>query len=228
MVDSGVAVNKPLIGVTGDDTRWPLAWWFIRLALQRCGATAYRLTPRFSAIPDQLDGIIISGGDDIDQRLYMPDEPEIAPINRERDQFEMIALEHSLNRNLPIFGICRGAQLLNVVLGGTLHSDLSDMRRLTSNKRMLLPRKTLHLETYSKLFHILGQEQCKINSLHHQAIKDLGEGLHIAGRDADYIIQAVEDPQHRCRIGVQWHPEYLPFQFRQLHLFQHLVASARL
>ena len=228
MVDTGATVNKPLIGVTGDDTRWPLAWWCIRFALQRCGAEAYRLTPKLSAIPANLNGIIISGGDDIDQRLYLPDEPEVAPINRERDRFEMIALELSLSRNLPILGICRGAQLLNVVLGGTLHSDLSDMRRLTSNKRMLLPRKTLHLEAYSKLVQILGQEQCKINSLHHQAIKDLGEGMQIAGRDADFIIQAVEDPQHRCRIGVQWPPEYLPFQFRQLRLFQHLVASARL
>ncbi|MEX1667438.1 gamma-glutamyl-gamma-aminobutyrate hydrolase family protein [Zhongshania guokunii] len=220
-------MNRPLIGVTGDDTRLPLAWWFIRFALQRCGAEAYRLTPRRSALPDHLDAIIISGGDDIDQRLYLPDAPEIAPINRERDRFEMIALELSLSRGLPILGICRGAQLLNVVLGGTLHSDLTMMRRLTSNKRMLLPRKTLHLETYSKLFQIFGKEQCKINSLHHQAIKDLGQGLRVAGRDADYIIQAVEDPEHRCRIGVQWHPEYLPFQLRQLHLFRHLVASAR-
>ncbi len=227
MVDSGVAVSRPLIGVTGDDTRLPLAWWFIRLALQRCGAEAYRLTPNRSAIPDNLDGIIISGGDDIDQRLYLPDEPEVAPINRERDRFEMIALELSLSRNLPILGICRGAQLMNVVLGGTLHIDLAEMRRVTSNKRMLLPRKTLHLESYSKLFDILGEEQCKINSLHHQAIKDLGEGLRVAGRDSDFIIQAVEDPEHRCRIGVQWHPEYLPFQARQLHLFRHLVASAR-
>ncbi|MFT4919083.1 MAG: putative glutamine amidotransferase [Zhongshania aliphaticivorans] len=226
MVDTGATVSRPLIGVTGDDTRLPLAWWFIRLALQRCGAEAYRLTPSHSAIPKSLDGIIISGGDDIDQRLYLPDAPEIAPINRARDRFEMIALELSLSRNLPILGICRGAQLLNVVLGGTLHSDLSEMRRLTSNKRMLLPRKTLHLETYSKLFDILGKEQCKINSLHHQAIKDLGQDLRVAGRDADYIIQAVEDPEHPCRIGVQWHPEYLPFQLRQLHLFRHLVASA--
>jgi putative glutamine amidotransferase len=228
MVDTGATVSRPLIGVTGDDTRLPLAWWFIRLALQRCGAEAYRLTPSHSAIPDNLDGIIISGGDDIDQRLYLPDEPEVAPINRKRDRFEMIALELSLGRNLPILGICRGAQLMNVVLGGTLHIDLSEMRRLTSNKRMLLPRKTLHLESYSKLFAILGQEQCKINSLHHQAIKDLGEGLQIAGRDADSIIQAVEDPEHRCRIGVQWHPEYLPFQQRQLEIFRYLVKSASL
>ena len=78
-------MNKPLIGVTGDDTKLPLAWWFIRWALWRCGAVAHRLTPQRCVIPDQLDGIIISGGDDIDQRLYLPDAPETAPINRERE-----------------------------------------------------------------------------------------------------------------------------------------------
>ncbi|MBQ0758564.1 MAG: putative glutamine amidotransferase [Zhongshania sp.] len=219
-------MNKPLIGVTGDDTNLPLAWWFIRWALWRCGAVAYRLTPQRCEIPDQLDGIIISGGDDIDQRLYMPDAPDTAPINRERDRFEMMALEHSLAKDLPILGICRGAQLFNIVLGGTLYTDLREHRRLTSNKRMLIPRKTLTVDTQSSLYKILGSEHCHINSLHHQAIHKLGEGLHIAGRDADNIIQAVEAPSHRCRIGVQWHPEYLPFQARQLHIFKHLVASA--
>jgi putative glutamine amidotransferase len=91
---------------------------------------------------------------------------------------------------------------------------------------MLIPRKTLTVDPHSALYKILGSEHCHINSLHHQAIHKLGEGLHIAGRDADNIIQAVETPKHRFRIGVQWHPEYLPFQARQLHIFKHLVASA--
>ena len=220
-------MNKPLIGVTGDDTRLPLAWWFIRWALWRSGALAYRLTPQRCKIPSELDGIIISGGDDIDQRLYMPDAPETAPINRERDRFEMLALEHSLAKDLPILGICRGAQLFNIVLGGTLHTDLREHRRLTSNKRMLIPRKSLRVDPQSSLYKILGSEHCHINSLHHQAIDKLGEGLQVTGRDADNIIQAVESPDHRCRIGVQWHPEYLPFQGRQLHIFKHLVASSR-
>jgi putative glutamine amidotransferase len=227
VVDSGAIVNRPLIGVTGDDTHLPLAWWFIRWALWRCGAEAYRLTPQRCVIPQNLNGMIISGGDDIDQRLYMRDAPDKAPINPKRDRFELIALDYSLSRNLPVLGICRGAQLLNVSLGGKLHIDLLEQRRLTSHKRMLLPRKTLFIEKDSKLLQILGSPQGKINSLHHQAVKDLGEGLDVAARDADQIIQAIEDPRQDCRIGVQWHPEYLPQQSQQLRLFKHLVECSQ-
>jgi putative glutamine amidotransferase len=219
-------VNKPLIGVTGDDTRLPLAWGFIRWALWRSGALAYRLTPQRCNIPSELDGIIISGGDDIDQGMYMPHAPDTAPINRERDRFEMLALELSLAKDLPILGICRGAQLLNIVLGGTLYTDLREHRRLAPNKRMLIPRKSLRVDPQCSLYKILGSEHCYINSLHHQAINKLGQGLQVTGRDDDNIIQSVEAQDHSCRIGVQWHPEYLPLQARQLHIFKHLVASS--
>lgn len=220
-------MTKPLIGVTGDDQTLRFSWWFIRWALWRCGARAWRLTPDRSALPPQLDGIIISGGDDIDPQLYLPDTPEVAPINPRRDQFEIAILERLLGTDMPVLGICRGAQLLNVVLGGTLYADLREVRVKTSNRRSLLPRKRMDAVPGSRLHHILGSDACRVNSLHHQAVRDLGEGLAVSGRDLDGIVQAIESTRHPFRLGVQWHPEYLPQKPIQLRLFQQLVESAR-
>lgn len=177
-------------------------------------------------MPRHIDGIVISGGDDIDQGLYLPDAPEVAPMNPRRDRFEIAALERFLPSGLPILGICRGAQLLNVVLGGSLHVDLKPLRRRTSNRRMLLPHKTLNVDADTQLMGILREPQCRINSLHHQAVDRLGEGMVASARDLDGIIQAIEAPAQDFRIGVQWHPEYLPQHRRQRRIFAELCRAA--
>ena len=125
-----------------------------------------------------------------------------------------------------MLGICRGAQLLNVVLGGRLHTDLRRIRQHTSNRRTPFARKTLLVEADSRLAEIIGDGKARINSLHHQAVADLGEGLVVSGRDLDGIVQAIEKPGHRFLIGLQWHPEYLPFHRKQRRLFQALVEAA--
>ncbi|WP_116365765.1 gamma-glutamyl-gamma-aminobutyrate hydrolase family protein [Parahaliea mediterranea] len=218
-------MKRPVIGVTGADGHLPVAWWFIRWALWRCGAKAVRMTPRRDATA-VLDGVIISGGDDIDPGLYLPHDPERAPMNPERDRFEIAVLETALPANLPVLGICRGAQLLNVVLGGSLLPDLRPLRRRTSNRRTPLARKTLLVEPDTALEAILGGRRLRINSLHHQAIDRLGEGLVVSGRDLDGFVQAVESPGKRFLKGVQWHPEYLPTRAAHLNLFRALVQAA--
>lgn len=218
-------MQGPLIGVTGDDGHFPVAWWFIRWALWRCGARACRMTPRRDVV-EAVDGLIVSGGDDIDPGLYLPHDPERAPINPERDRFEIEVLEIALPADLPVLGICRGAQLLNVVLGGSLLPDLRPLRRRTSNRRTPLARKTLLVESGSALEGILGASRLRINSLHHQAIDRLGEGLTVCGRDLDGFVQAVESPGRRFLKGVQWHPEYLPTHSAQINLFRSLVRAA--
>lgn len=219
-------MKRPLIGVTGGDSRLPVAWWFIRLSLMRVGAQACRLTPSQPRPPAELDAVVISGGDDIDPGLYLPDKPETAPMDPARDRFEIDTLERVLHSDLPVLGICRGAQLLNVVLGGTLHADLRPIRQRTSNRRTPFARKTLLVEPESQLLALLGRERARINSLHHQAISDLGEGMVVSGRDLDGIVQAVEHPGRRFMLGVQWHPEYLPFRLEQLSIFKALAESA--
>ncbi len=147
-------------------------------------------------------------------------------MNPERDRFEIAVLETALPADLPVLGICRGAQLVNVVLGGSLVPDLRPLRRRTSNRRTPLARKTLLVEPDSAMEAILGARRLRINSLHHQAIDRLGAGLVVSGRDLDGFVQAVESPGRRFLKGVQWHPEYLPTREPHLNLFRALVDAA--
>tara|TARA_R110002110_G_scaffold90974_1_gene236444 strand:- start:86486 stop:87172 length:687 start_codon:yes stop_codon:yes gene_type:complete len=219
-------MKRPQIGVTGSDRGLPLAWWFIRWALWRSGASATYLTHSCPGDLAALDGIVISGGDDIDRALYLDEDDAPGPADPERDRFEIRVLEHLMGSRLPVLGICRGAQLMNVVRGGTLYPDLRNLRRKTSNRRTPLARKTLLVESASGLEAILGEGRTRINSLHQQAIKDLGEGLVVSGRDLDGFVQAVEHPAEPFLYGVQWHPEYLPLRAPQRALFRALVQAA--
>jgi len=205
----------------------PIAWWFIRWVLHRCGVQACYLTPRSPQPPAVLDGIVISGGDDIDPGLYLPDAPDTAPMDSARDAMEIDALKSAIDSGIPILGICRGAQLMNVVLGGALHSDLRRIRQHTSNRRTPLPRKTLLVEPDTRLAELLGKPRVRINSLHHQAISEVGRGLVVSGRDLDGIVQAVEYTGAGFMLGVQWHPEYLPYFSVQRAIFAALCDAAR-
>ena len=144
----------------------------------------------------------------------------------DRDRFERAVIERALRQDLPLLGICRGAQLLNVVMGGNLNQDLSRVRQKTSTRRTLLPVKTLCVHEGTQLRELLGADRLKINSLHNQSINEVGDGLQVAARDLDDIVQAVEAQGARFRLGVQWHPEFLLYAARQRALFRHLVAAA--
>lgn len=146
--------------------------------------------------------------------------------DRARDELETRLIREALARDLPILGICRGAQLLNVVLGGSLHQELRDYYTETPQIRSVLPRKRVNLVPESRLQQILGCQQCKVNALHKQAIKEPGEGLSIVAREANQVIQAVEHTGKGFVIGVQWHPEYMPQSEGQFSLFQALVQTA--
>lgn len=219
-------MSRPLVAVTGGDTWLPIAWWFIAWGVRRAGGQPFRLTPQRPRPPREPDAVVISGGDDIDPGLYLPEVPDVAPMDPARDRFETQMIESSLARSTPLLGICRGAQLINVVRGGRLHTDLRRIRIHTSNRRSPFPVKTLRLEPQSQLADIMALDQARINSLHHQAVSDLGEGLKVAGRDQDDIVQAIEDPAHPFLFGVQWHPEYLPQLAAQRRLFRALVQAA--
>jgi len=221
--------RRPVIAVTGPDSRYPVAWWATRLAIAISGGKAVRLTHRNFRLHQKevFDGIIIGGGNDIDPGLYLGEDNGLSQLDPDRDAFEVEMIEHALQTHLPILGICRGAQLINVVLGGNLHTDIRGARHLTSNRRTPLPRKTARLCGENKLFQILGSKRVRINSLHQQAIDKLGEGLCISARDLDDFVQAIESTQHRFLIGTQWHPEYLSYLGKQRKLFRALVEEAQ-
>jgi putative glutamine amidotransferase len=144
-----------------------------------------------------------------------------------RDAFELGLLKLALPTTLPILGICRGAQMINVALGGTLHGDIYAVYSSAKRMRTVLPRKKVWIEEASALGQILGCNPCRVNTLHHQSIDKLGEGLSVVGSDEAGVVQAIERPGPRFLIGVQWHPELLIHSRSQLRLFNTLVARAR-
>jgi putative glutamine amidotransferase len=220
--------KRPLIGVTGSARGGLIMWWFNRLAVARSGGRAVRITPNRPFPIDQLDGLVIGGGDDIDAQLYgMVLEPSIR-IDARRDAMEQRALEHAIGRGLPVLGICRGSQMLNVFLGGSLHIEIQEVYPGVPRLRTVLPRKTVHIEPNSRLARIMGMTECRVNALHHQSVDRLGNGVRVVVRDDFGIVQGIEVPDHPCLMGVQWHPEFLVFDRHQQALFGTLVDAARL
>ena len=144
-----------------------------------------------------------------------------------RDRLELRLLDDAVARRLPVLGICRGQQLINVYFGGSLHQDLRAFYVEDRMVRTVLPRKRVLFEAGTKLSRILHDRPARVNALHLQGINRLGAGLRVAARDRNGIVQAIE---HECLpfiIGVQWHPEFLPQLPRQREIFKALVRAAR-
>lgn len=148
-------------------------------------------------------------------------------VDRERDRLERRLLVEADARGLPILGICRGAQLLNVFYGGSLHADIEALYVEHPYIRTVLPRKRVQAEPESRLASIVGRSTLLVNALHHQAVERVGKGMRVVARDDTGVVQAIERPGHRLCLGVQWHPEFIPQQRAQRLLFEALVESAR-
>ena len=220
-------MTSPLIGVTTSRRGGWRSYLMHRLALARVGARSVRLIPG-GALPDEpLQGLVIGGGDDIGAEIYggkvLPD----VRIDPERDKLELGLLKAALPAQLPILGICRGSQMINVALGGTLHTDIYEVYVQAPKMRTVLPRKTVTVEADSRLNGILRCNPCQVNALHHQSVDRLGRGLRIAARDESGIVQAIENGSGPFLLGVQWHPELLFWKKPQQRLFAALAAAAR-
>jgi putative glutamine amidotransferase len=222
--------RTPLIAVTGPSRGGLAPRLLVALALRLAGARTLQMTPRRPREDigiEGVDGVVVTGGHDIDPVLYAA-APEVHPkYDPERDALESAVIDRALARGLPLLGICRGAQLLNVRLGGNLFQELRSRRRHTSNRWTILPLKTLCIEAGTRLARLFATERGKINSLHNQGIDRIGDGLVVAGRDLDGIVQAIEAPDQPFLMGVQWHPEFLLYSRRQRALFRALVDTAR-
>lgn len=218
--------ERPRVGVTGNGRRWAPSWWCAGLALRLAGATPVRISVRHAPSEDRLDALIIGGGNDIAPEHYGGDIDAKVKADPERDRLEIRWIEFALERQIPLLGICRGAQLINVVCGGTLFQDIRPLRKLTYNRPGLLPTKQVRLEAGSAVARVCGKRHLRVNSLHHQAIKQPGKGLRVVGRDLDDITQAVESTGGLPIIGVQWHPEYLFYIPSQFALFRWLLRRA--
>ena len=162
-------------------------------------------------ILERLDGLLLSGGADIDPANYDADpDPNLGPLERGRDTREFALLDVAAEASMPVFGICRGIQVLNVHAGGTLHQHVADHARQDQPCDREIHR--VHFEEGSLSSRLYGSE-IGVNSLHHQAVDQLGDGLRAvgwsdAGPDGETHIEALESADGRI-LGVQWHPEMM-------------------
>ena len=167
------------------------------------------------AVIQSLDGLLLSGGSDLDPGYYGEEPaPELGITIPERDAFEMALVGLALRRGMPVFGICRGMQVLNVALGGTLYQDLPsqwerDLLKHRQDTPKWQPTHEVRVRDGSYIAEVMDREVVKVNSYHHQGIKDLAEGLLATSRSSDGVIEAVEakDVSERWLLGVQWHAE---------------------
>lgn len=147
--------------------------------------------------------------------------------DKERDRLEYWILNQVVDQKLPILGICRGAQLLNVYFGGSLFQDIAEFYREQPQLQTVLPKSTVIIEPQSRLYSIFRKKYMRVNSLHHQSVKTLGANLKISAQEPSGVVEAIEHTQMPFVIGVQWHPEFLITYRRQRLLFRALVRAAR-
>jgi putative glutamine amidotransferase len=233
--------KPPVVGLTTYLTRAQMGVWDVRASflpqvyfqgVTASGGAAVLLPPQpvdadiAERVLDSLDGLLITGGNDVNPAAYgqepHPSNDKPAP---ERDEWEFMLLRGALERQLPVLGICRGAQVLNVALGGTLHQHLPDVIGHSGHRAGNAVFTTLPVRTVAgtRLAGLVG-ESVEARCYHHQAIADLGEGLVVSGWDADGVIEALELPGPDFVLAVQWHPEE---SLDDLRLFSAIVEAAR-
>lgn len=181
----------------------------------------------------RLDGVLFSGGGDIDPARYgSAHHPQVNYVDNDRDRVEVSLVDQALERGLPILGICRGLQVINVALGGTLYEDLGEQLpgSIQHNNFKGRPRDhlahTVEVEPGSALSTVMGSTSEQVNSLHHQGIRQLAGSLHPSAWAPDGVIEAVELPAYPFLLAVQWHPEWLQAYPPMRALFKAFIDAA--
>ncbi|MHC4063374.1 MAG: gamma-glutamyl-gamma-aminobutyrate hydrolase family protein [Planctomycetota bacterium] len=203
-------------------------------ALARAGGRAVLITPaddpaHIAAILDAIDALLLSGGDDVDPAMYRGDPAQAGSTNRQRDEFEVRLIRAALDRRMPIVGICRGIQILNVAHGGTIRNLRSD-EAWSDRHGIGVNSFTAHnveVAAATRLAGVIGAGSHQVNSFHSQAVGRVGAGLRVGATADDGVVEAVERPDRPFAIGIQWHPELDAYADESaLALFRALVRHA--
>src|SRR5215216_5298770 len=234
---------KPLIGITTTQSKTVhgqptvmLMQSYIQAVVQAGGVPV--LIPSLMAEDgweiaySRLDGILFSGGGDISLE-FSPGEPHprIDEVDLQRDAIELSMVQAAASDGKPFLGICRGCQVLNVALGGSLYTHLPDQlphaldHSYPGNMRTVLVHE-VKIEEGTHIAEILGEPIIKVNSLHHQGLKDIPSSLRVAGHAPDGLVEAIELPDHPFGLAVQWHPEWLTDQESTRALFRKFIETA--
>jgi len=225
-LDTYNSMKKPLIGIAADKPRRVSKY---RKSVEEAGGEIKTLYPESFTIEalDGLNGLLLTGGGDIDASEFdEPNHPQVYNVDPKRDSMELTLTRKALEKNLPVLGICRGLQVMNVAMGGNLIQHLEGHDDSNSERYNIAhPVKILE---GTKLNRILGKSSAGVNSFHHQAIKHLGDRLIATAWSPDNVIEGIEIPDADYFIGVQWHPEeFVDFGKDFQALFDSLVDAAR-
>lgn len=231
----------PVIGISGsrNDEQGQL---FVRenymQSVLNAGAVPV-LLPRITderavdALLDTLDGLLLAGGVDVGPSFYGEQTlPSCGEIDSARDAFELLVTRKALERSMPVFGICRGIQMLAVAMGGTLYQDIETqlgIERIRHYQHLPYdaPSHAVRFAQGGLFERLTGVQELMVNSMHHQSIKDAGPNLIVEGRSADGIIEAVRAKDCETVFAVQYHPEYLSDQASFAALFEHFARAAQ-
>jgi len=234
---------KPLIGITTNQSH--NVYWQPTITLMQSYVNAVTqaggvpvLIPSlieedgWDAVYSRLDGILFSGGGDISLEHFSGQpHPRIDDVDLARDSIELNFVNAAASDGKPFLGICRGCQVVNVALGGTLFTHIPDQlpdaldHDYPGNKRTILVHE-VKIEEGTHIAEIYGEPITRVNSLHHQGLKDIAPSLRVAGHASDGLVEAIELPDHRFGLAVQWHPEWLTDQEPTRKLFRKFIEAA--
>lgn len=236
----------PLIGISGsiskDEKELFLPSCYTN-ALMIAGAMPVLLSPTMndgmlSACLESLDGVLLAGGNDVAPDMYGHDPiNELGEVNPARDHFEGRLVRMAAERHMPVLGICRGIQSMNVAMGGTLWQDIPSQYRTVQGEKGLAHSQTradfytshrVVIEKGTLLDRVISKEEIWVNSFHHQAVRDPAPGMNVVARATDGLIEAIEHPTLPFFLGVQWHPErYFDRDQTAMALFSAFVDAAK-
>lgn len=260
--------EKPKIGVTGPDRGGGAAWLFTAISVLMAGGTPIRIQPSNPRTIEDLHGLIVGGGADVDPCAYTRDNfieqylnktiknkrksffrrigsffwsltyPIVFLIriffskkghglDKDRDQLEFNLVAQAEKKGIPVLGICRGSQLINVYFKGSLHQDINPFYEEEPNPYSVFPVKTVFIKAGSKLAEILEVPELRVNALHRQAVKERGTHIEVVAQEENEVVQAIESTTHDFIVGVQWHPEYLVQKKHHRRIFKALVQAAK-
>ncbi len=231
-------MRRPIIGITVDNEQQeyqsPITY---ARAIDLAGGLPLLLPFKtdLSLIPqyvDLLDGLLLTGGNDLDPATYgQPWNPNAVPIDSDRQKFDLALLAEVERRRMPVLGVCLGCQIMNVHRGGSLHQFLPEVPRSDDLEHRKigeeLRRHPAQLDLASQIGRAIGQREISVNTYHKQAVDRLGSGLRVIATAPDGVIEGFEDPAFPLFAAVQWHPERLTAEAEHLAPFKLLVEKAR-
>lgn len=228
MPERSEAEERPglTIGISGP-ARKSLAHRLIGLGLRLHGARTHYIRPGARTDVSLLDGLVLSGGTHVHPERYGQYPEVTARYDPARDATDQHLLQQAERVGIPVLGICRGAQFINVFHGGSLCQNVTPLRVNTRHRPLLLPMQRVRLVKTGRLADLMHSPVIGANRIHSQTIKRLGRGLQVTAVDNDLFVQAIEGTGSQWLMGVQWHPEYLLYHRGHRHIFRQFVLSAQ-